>query len=146
MLSAALLLASCTADDSPTSASDEPSTEEAAPTSVLAEPEPAPTPEESLRATSQALNAALADRDAESAWAHYSQRCKITMGEDIETFRVMMETHYDGRSPAIDSVTVRVNGSSGQVVTVDNDPAAPADSMEPRTWTFIDDRWQFDNC
>jgi hypothetical protein len=26
------------------------------------------------------------------------------------------------------------------------DPNAPADSMQPRTWTFIDNTWQFDNC
>ncbi len=64
----------------------------------------------------------------------------------VETYELMMEVNYEGRNPDVESVTVRVNGSSAQVVTVDNDPAAPADSMNPRTWTFIDDRWQFDNC
>jgi hypothetical protein len=52
----------------------------------------------------------------------------------------------DGRKPQYSGVTVRVNGSSGQVVSIDDDPNAPASAMNPRAWTFIDGRWQFDNC
>ena len=33
-----------------------------------------------------------------------------------------------------------------QVVSIDDDPNAPASAMNPRTWTFIDGRWQFDSC
>jgi hypothetical protein len=58
----------------------------------------------------------------------------------------MLELFYAGRTPNYTGWTVRVNGSSGQVVTVDADPSAPASAMNPRTWTLIDGRWQFDNC
>ncbi|WP_138997627.1 hypothetical protein [Rhodococcus zopfii] len=101
--------------------------------------------EDAVREAALALSAALEAGDAESAWAYYSQRCRDMFGS-VETYELMMEVNYEGRNPDVESVTVRVNGSSAQVVTVDNDPAAPADSMNPRTWTFIDDRWQFDNC
>lgn len=68
------------------------------------------------------------------------------MGNDVERYRALMEVNFEGRTPQVESITAKVNGSSGQVVTVDTDPNAPADSMNPRTWTFIDGRWQFDNC
>jgi hypothetical protein len=32
----------------------------------------------------------------------------------------------EGRNPQYSGVTVKVNGSSGQVVSIDNDPNAPA--------------------
>ncbi|MCB8909407.1 hypothetical protein KUG88_04565 [Rhodococcus rhodochrous] len=87
----------------------------------------------------------MAARNAEAAWATYSQRCKDIFGSP-EVFEMMLEANYQDRNPDIREVTVKVNGSSGQVVTVDEDPAATADSMKPRTWTFIDGRWQYDSC
>jgi hypothetical protein len=64
----------------------------------------------------------------------------------VEAYGALLDAFYAGRTPNYTDWTVRVNGSSGQVVTVDSDPSAPASSMTPRTWTFIDGRWQFDNC
>ncbi|UPK65304.1 hypothetical protein MYP14_08310 [Rhodococcus pyridinivorans] len=87
----------------------------------------------------------MAARDAGAAWTTYSQRCKDIFGSP-EVFEMMLEANYKDRNPDIREVTVKVNGSSGQVVTVDEDPAATADSMKPRTWTFIDGRWQYDSC
>lgn len=106
----------------------------------------APTPEDEVRVAAEGLSAALEANDATGAWGYYSQRCKALMGDSVEQYRAMMDIQYSDRNPQVESHTVRVNGSSAQVVTVDSDPAAPADSMNPRTWTFIDDRWQFDNC
>lgn len=99
-----------------------------------------------LKAAAVGLNNAISANDAPAAWGYYSQRCQAQLGDSLETFQALMDSHYADRSPKVESVTVRVNGSSAQVVTVDNDPAAPANSMEPKTWTFIDGRWQFDNC
>jgi serine/threonine protein kinase, bacterial len=31
-------------------------------------------------------------------------------------------------------------------MSIDDDPNAPASALTPRTGTFIDGRWQFDNC
>ncbi|WP_138843886.1 hypothetical protein [Rhodococcus pyridinivorans] len=109
-------------------------------------PEPVTGPSEaSLEAAATELNTAMAARDAEAAWTTYSQRCKDIFGSP-EVFEMMLEANYQDRNPDIREVTVKVNGSSGQVVTVDEDPAATADSMKPRTWTFIDGAWQYDSC
>jgi serine/threonine protein kinase, bacterial len=63
---------------------------------------------------------------------------------DVDSYKLFLEAFFDGRNPQYSDVTVRVNGSSGQVVSIDNDPNARS-AMNPRTWTFIDGRWQFDN-
>lgn len=91
------------------------------------------------------MNDVLTAGDAGAVWEMYSQRCKDIFG-NLEVFEMMLEANYKGRNPDIREVTVKVDGSSGQVVTVDEDPAATADSMTPRTWTFIDGRWQYDSC
>ncbi|GAB2709662.1 hypothetical protein GCM10027089_36430 [Nocardia thraciensis] len=78
-------------------------------------------------------------------WEVYSARCQAQM-DNRDVLRIMLEKNGEGRNPQITSVTAKVNGSSGQVVTVDADPAAPASSMQPRTWTFIDGAWRFDSC
>ncbi|MGF7124536.1 hypothetical protein [Rhodococcus sp. BE178] len=98
-----------------------------------------------LRDAAEALDLAAAAKDADTAWDFYSQRCQAEIG-DVESYRRLLDAFYAGREPRPTSWTVRVIGSSGQVVTVDADPNAPAHAMEPRTWTLIDDRWQFDNC
>lgn len=82
---------------------------------------------------------------AEAAWDYYSQRCKNVIG-GIDSYRATLNYIFKDRDPKYAGVTVRINGSSAQVVTVDESPTAPASSMDPRTWTYIDGRWQFDNC
>jgi hypothetical protein len=103
------------------------------------------TPEGRLRAAAEELDRTATARDLETAWSFYSQRCKNDIGS-VEAFGHLLDAFYDGRTPNYTDWTVRVNGSSGQVVTVDSDPSAPPSAMNPRTWTFIDGRWQFDNC
>ena len=101
--------------------------------------------EDQLRAAAEALDRSATARDDETAWSFYSQRCKNEIGS-IEAYGQVLDAFYAVRTPNYTDWTVRVNGSSGQVVTVDADPSAPASAMNPRTWTFIDGRWQFDNC
>jgi hypothetical protein len=117
------------------------------PAASTAEPSPstAETSEGQLRAAAEMLDRAATNRDLETAWSFYSQRCKYDIGS-VEVFGHILDSFYAGRTPKYTDWTVRVNGSSGQVVTVDSDPNAPASVMNPRTWTFIDGRWQFDNC
>lgn len=147
-VSLCLVLAGCStgSNDSPsTPVATQPSSTEISPETPGSEAL-APTPEDEVRVAAEGLSAALEANDATGAWGYYSQRCKALMGDSVEQYRAMMDIQYSDRNPQVESHTVRVNGSSAQVVTVDPDPAAPADSMNPRTWTFIDDRWQFDNC
>lgn len=106
---------------------------------------PAPNSKEALEVRARELDRLVDDGNAEAAYRFYSQRCKNIIG-GLDTYKVLLEQSRQGRNPQFGGVTVKVNGSSAQVVTVDNDPNAPADSMQPRTWTFIDDTWQFDNC
>lgn len=119
----------------------------ALPTAPTPAPSAAPTesPEDQLRAAAEALDRSATARDDETAWSFYSQRCKNEIGS-IEVYGQILDAFYAGRTPNYTDWTVRVNGSSGQVVTVDSDPSAPASAMNPRTWTFIDGRWQFDSC
>lgn len=102
-------------------------------------------PEDALRASAMNLDNLAAEGNGEAAWVFYSQRCKNVIG-GLDVYEGLLDYLYADRTPDITDTIVRVNGSSAQVVTVDSDPSAPADSMEPRTWTFIDNRWQFDNC
>lgn len=102
-------------------------------------------PEEQLRAAAKELELGIVGGDAATAWKHYSQRCRNIIG-GLDAYESLMEIYYQGREPKPTDWVVKVNGSSGQVVTVDADPGAPASALNPRTWTFIDGRWQFDNC
>lgn len=102
-------------------------------------------PEEQLVATARELELGIIGGDAATAWKHYSQRCRNIIG-DLDTYESLMEINYQDRDPKPTDWIAEVDGSSGQVVTVDSDPNAPASAMNPRTWTFIDGRWQFDNC
>lgn len=103
-------------------------------------------PEKDLERSAVELNDALAAGDAETAWGYYSSRCKQWVGNSLIQYRSLMREAYEGRSPDIESVSVSVNGSAGQVITIDNDPAAPPDSMRPKTWSLIDGKWVYDNC
>ena len=106
---------------------------------------PAPNSKEALEARAHELDVLASRGDAEAAYEFYSQRCKNIIG-NLDSYKAFMTEWLKGRNPQYGGVTVKVNGSSAQVVSVDNDPKAPASSMEPRTWTFIDGVWQFDNC
>ena len=127
------------------------STQDAQASTVRSVPEvldPATTqtdPASELRRAAEQLDRSATARDLETAWSFYSQRCKNEIGS-IEAYGAVLDSFYRGRTPNYTDWTVRVNGSSGQVVTIDSDPSAPASAMNPRTWTFIDGRWQFDNC
>ncbi|WP_200171098.1 hypothetical protein [Tomitella cavernea] len=105
----------------------------------------ASTREEELIRSAEDLDHLAADGEAEAAWAYYSQRCKDLIG-GLSSYRALLNHIFKDRTPEYGGVTVRIDGSSAQVVTVDNSPTAPAGSMDPRTWTYIDGRWQFDNC
>ena len=106
---------------------------------------PAPNSKEALEARARELDLLVTKGDAESAYQFYSQRCKNIIG-GLDAYTMFLEQRRNDRNPQFGGITVKVNGSSAQVVTVDNDPNAPVDSMQPRTWTFIDNTWQFDNC
>lgn len=101
--------------------------------------------EDALKTRAHDLDVAAAQRQDEKAWGYYSQRCQAQIG-DLHTYSIMLNEFFRGRNPDYTGVTVKVNGSSAQVVSTDNDPAAPASGMYPRTWTFIDGQWMFDNC
>ena len=106
---------------------------------------PAPNSKEALEARAHQLDVLASQGNAEAAYRFYSQRCKNIIG-NLDSYKIFMDQWREGRNPQYGGVTVKVNGSSAQVVSVDNDPNAPASSMDPRTWTFIDGQWQFDNC
>ena len=100
---------------------------------------------EALETAAHQLDVLASQGKAAEAYEFYSQRCKNIIG-DLNSYKAFLASWIEGRNPQYSGVTVKVNGSSGQVVSIDNDPNAPASSMNPRTWTFIDGRWQFDTC
>lgn len=100
---------------------------------------------EALEARAHQLDILASQGDAAAAYEFYSQRCKNIIG-NLDSYKAFLTEWRKGRNPQYEGVTARVNGSSAQVVSVDNDPDAPASAMDPRTWTFIDGQWQFDNC
>jgi serine/threonine-protein kinase len=100
---------------------------------------------EAVERSAHELDVLASNRQDSKAWEFYSQRCKNIIGS-LENYSRELDLFFRGRSPHYESATARVNGSSAQVVSIDNDPSAPASAMQPRTWTFIDGRWQFDNC
>jgi len=101
--------------------------------------------EETLKQRAHELDVLAAQRQDSKAWEMYSQRCQAQIG-DLHTYSIILDEFFRGRNPNYTGVTVKVNGSSAQVVSTDTDPAAPASGMMPRTWTFIDGQWVFDNC
>lgn len=132
-------LSSCSSTDSATTI-EAPAASPATTTAA-----PAPNSKEPLEARAQQLDQLASKGEAAAAWEFYSQRCKNIIGS-LDSYKLFLDQWREGRNFQYGGVTVKVNGSSAQVVTVDNDPNAPASSMEPRTWTFIAGQWQFDNC
>ncbi|BBX27428.1 hypothetical protein MALV_25530 [Mycolicibacterium alvei] len=104
-----------------------------------------PNSKEALEIRAHQLDVFASRGNAAAAYEFYSQRCKQTLG-DLDSYNAFLNEWLKGRKPQYAGVTVKVNGSSAQVVSIDNDPNTPASSMNPRTWTFIDGAWQFDNC
>ncbi|MGB3485961.1 MAG: hypothetical protein WBB07_27540 [Mycobacterium sp.] len=86
-----------------------------------------------------------AARQDKQAWEFYSARCQAAIG-DLTQYAAVLDEFFRGRNPNYESATAVVAGSSGKVISVDTDPSAPDSASLPRTWTFIDGRWQFDNC
>lgn len=127
-----------------TSAAPDKTTATTAP-QVTAATTPVPNSKEALETRAHQLDVLASKGDAASAYEFYSQRCKNIIG-NLDRYKAFLSEWLKGRSPQYSGVTVKVNGSSGQVVSIDNDPNSPASSMQPRTWTFIDGEWQFDNC
>lgn len=105
----------------------------------------APNSKEALEEAAHRLDLLASEGDAEAAYDYYSQRCKGIIGS-LDDYKAFLTVWLKGRNPQYTSATAKVNGSSGQVVSIDEDPGSPSSSMNPRTWTFIDGRWQFDNC
>lgn len=138
-----LLIVVCSASGCSSSGSEGGSQSSAAPTATSTAP--APNSKEALEARAHQLDVLASQGDAAAAYEFYSQRCKNIIG-NLDAYKAFLTEWLKGRNPQYGGVTVKVNGSSAQVVSVDNDPNAPASSMQPRTWTFIDGQWQFDNC
>jgi len=105
----------------------------------------APHSKEALEARAHRMDTLASQGDAAAAFQFYSQRCKDIIG-GLDAYRTALTEWLTSHTPRYAGVTVRVSGSSAQVVSVDSDPNAPASSMAPRTWTFIDGAWHFDNC
>jgi serine/threonine-protein kinase len=145
ILGAVLIAAStgvvgCSSNNSGTASSPS-----APPTGTATSAPPAPNSKEALEARARELDTLASQGKAAEAYTYYSQRCKNIIG-DLDSYKLFLDQWRKDRNFQPGPITVRINGSSAQVVTVDNDPNAPASSMDPRTWTFIDGTWQFDNC
>jgi len=141
-IAATAVLTACSASDDVSAGADDSAQ---APTTVQPAAAVEASPEEQLLGAAQELELGVIGGDAATAWKHYSQRCRNVIG-DLDAYESLMEIYYQGRDPKPTDWIVKVVGSSGQVVTVDSDPNAPASALNPRTWTYIDGRWQFDNC
>jgi len=106
---------------------------------------PDPRSKEALESAGHRLDVLAATRQDAQAWEYYSARCQAEIG-NLTQYSAVLDEFFRGRAPNYVSATAIVNGSSGKVISVDTDPSAPASASLPRTWTFIDGRWQFDNC
>lgn len=106
---------------------------------------PDPRSKEALESAGHRLDVLAATRQDAQAWEYYSARCKAKIG-GLGAYSAELDEFFRGRHPNYQSATAVVDGSSGKVISVDADPSAPASASLPRTWTFIDGRWQFDNC
>lgn len=104
-----------------------------------------PRSKEALEYAGHRLDVLAATRQDAQAWEYYSARCKAKIG-GLAAYAAVLDEFFRGRHPNYQSATAVVDGSSGKVISVDADPSAPASASLPRTWTFIDGRWQFDNC
>ncbi|BDT96873.1 MULTISPECIES: hypothetical protein [Nocardia] len=99
-----------------------------------------------LRAEATKMTEALASHDYAAAYRFRSARCRLTLNED--DYAASMAQLYDGRDlkskPA--EITVTTSGSTGTVTVKNFDARAAEDDTKPKTWTFVDGQWRFDNC
>lgn len=99
-----------------------------------------------LHAEATKMTEALASRDYAAAYRFRSARCRLTLNED--DYVASMAQLYDGRDlkskPA--EITVTTSGSTGTVTVKHFDARAAEDDTKPKTWTFVDGQWRFDNC
>jgi outer membrane murein-binding lipoprotein Lpp len=101
-----------------------------------------PQSKEALERSAHELDVRAARREDARAWEYYSQRCKDQIGS-LENYSTVLDEFFKGRAPQFGGVTANVRGSSAQVVSIDKDPNAPASAILPRTWTFIDDVFEW---
>lgn len=140
---AAVALAGCSPMENTDIATTSTSAPESAGAATTVKPDPRS--EEALELAAHRLDVLAATRQDAQAWEYYSARCQAEIG-NLTQYSAVLDEFFRGRAPNYESATAVVNGSSGKVISVDSDPSAPASASLPRTWTFIDGRWQFDNC
>lgn len=102
--------------------------------SSVATPTPTPTIatnfKEALESAAHDLDVLASQGKAAEAYEFYSQRCKNLIG-DLDSYKTFLSSWLEGRNPQYSGVTVKVNGSSGQVVSVDNGPERTGEHHEP---------------
>lgn len=140
---ATVALTGCSASGSVDVATTFTPVSESADAAIIAPPDPRS--KEALEATGHDLDVLAASRNDAQAWEYYSARCQALIG-NLTQLSAVLDEFFRGRTPTYESATAVVNGSSGKLISVDTDPSAPDSASLPRTWTFIDGRWQFDNC
>ncbi|MGQ4597601.1 hypothetical protein [Nocardia sp. R6R-6] len=99
-----------------------------------------------LRQEATAMNAALAGHDYAAAYQFRSARCRLTLNQD--DYMMSMAQLYDGRDLKTkpSEISVTTSGTTGSVTVKNFDARAAQDDAKPKTWTFIDGQWRFDNC
>lgn len=143
----ALLLSACGAGD--TTGADTPATPgspaPAAPGPTAPDPATAPPDgptEAGLRITLAELADTSRTADFAKTFTFYSPRCQAMISE--EDFVELLTRESVGRDYSGDPThTIDINGPVAQVITEGADGKSAA---LPKTWTYADGRWQFDNC
>ncbi|MFI5537702.1 MULTISPECIES: hypothetical protein [unclassified Nocardia] len=102
--------------------------------------------EAALRTEATKMTEALASHDYAAAYRFRSARCRLTLNED--DYVASMAQLYDGRDlkSKPSEITVTTSGSTGTVTVKNFDARAAQDDSKPKTWTFVDGQWRFDNC
>ncbi|MEV0947277.1 hypothetical protein [Rhodococcus sp. NPDC049939] len=125
-------------------------TEQAAPAISPAEELRERVAEGDLREAARQLDLSVVAMDRDTMWDFYTQRCKAEVGgrEEWDLVVDFVFAAVDGinEEPQPIDWIASVDGTSGQVITVDANSNGPYYSLEPRPWTFIDGKWQYDNC
>lgn len=98
--------------------------------------------EEALLETLDAFYQTTRDGDYEGTYGFYSARCQSQMSE--EEFVQLLKGQYGDRD--LSGQPEFLTDVEGSVATVVTKSADGEGSMEPRTWTYADGSWRFDNC
>ncbi|MCF8609995.1 hypothetical protein L5G28_07450 [Gordonia sp. HY285] len=141
VIAVALALTACGSDDSDTSPSAPPST-----STSVAESSAAPNSETALRARlADFYKTVPQGHDWDKAFDYQSPRCQqqTTRG----ALATMIEEAYganSGRDFSGDpTYLITMNGDTATVVSKSYDNKG---TMAPQTWTFINGKWNLDNC